>query len=346
MPVRLKDIAAELNLSKMTISKVLRGQTDVSEDTKARVLQRARELNYRPNTTARSLRTGQSFMMGLVMPGMGDDSLGEIARGVTLAIRSAGYGLVVCPSQNDPELEQQQIELLLSQQVDVLMIVSPEESAPFLEQLLQGHTAAQAAGQVTPLICVLRRFPGATGNFVGIDEEQVGRIACEHLIACGNKRIAYLRGPHTAVGDLRYAGFREALSDAGVVFHPELVVDAMGAETSEYRRGFDGMLRLLEGRGRPDGVMAYSDMIAVGAMDASLSRGVRIPESIAFVGSGNDVRLCEMRVPLSSVAIPGHEVGQKAGRMALRLAANGGTGVRKVLVAPQLVERGSRKRPR
>src|ERR1700753_1441234 len=114
MPVRLKDIAAELNRSTMTISKVLRGQTDVSEDTKARVLQRARELNYRPNSTARSLRTGQSFMMGLVMPGMGDDSLGEIARGVTLAIRSAGYGLVICPSQNDPELEQQQIELLLS----------------------------------------------------------------------------------------------------------------------------------------------------------------------------------------------------------------------------------------
>ena len=92
--------------------------------------------------------------------------------------------------------------------------------------------------------------------------------------------------------------------------------------------------------------MTYSDMIAVGAIDASLSRGIRIPESIAFVGSGNDAQLCEMRVPLSSVAIPGHEVGLKAGRIALRLVGNGGAVVRKVLVAPQLVERGSRKRPR
>jgi LacI family transcriptional regulator len=339
MPIRLKDIAAELNLSKMTISKVLRGQTDVSEDTKARVLQRARELNYRPNTTARSLRTGQSFMMGLIVPSMEDSYLGDVARGVTQAIRSAGYGLVVCPSQDDLELEQQQIELLLSRQVDALLIVSLEESAAFMGRLTKGQAA--------PLIFINHRFPGMAGSFVGIDEERVGSIACEHLIACGSKRIAYLRGPHTAVGDLRYAGFREALSDAGVPFHPELIVDAMGTDASEYRQGSDGMLRLLEGRGRPDGVMAYSDMIAVGAMDASLNRGLRIPENIAFVGSGNDVRLCEMRVPLSSVAIQGREVGQKAGRMALRLVAKSeNAGARKVLVAPLLVERGVRRRQR
>jgi LacI family transcriptional regulator len=339
MPIRLKDIAAELNLSKMTISKVLRGQTDVSEDTKARVLQRARELNYRPNTTARSLRTGQSFMMGLIVPSMEDRYLGDVARGVTQAIRSAGYGLVVCPSQDDRELELQQIELLLSRQVDALLIVSLEESAAFMERLTKGQAA--------PLIFVNRRFPGVTGNFVGIDEERVGSIACEHLITCGSKRIAYLRGPHTAIGDLRYAGFREALSAAGVPFHPELVVDAMGTDASEYRQGFDGMQRLLEGRGRPDGVMAYSDMIAVGAMDASLNRGLRIPESTTFVGCGNEVRLCEMRVPLSSVATQGHEVGQKAGRMALRLVAKSdGAGLRKALVTPQLVERGVRRRPR
>ena len=339
MPVRLKDIADDLNLSKMTISKVLRGQTDVSEDTKARVLQRARELNYRPNTTARSLRTGQTFMMGLIVPSMGDAYLCDVSRGISHAIRSAGYGLVVCPSQDDPELEQQQIELLLSRQVDALLIVSMEESALFYEQLSKGQTA--------PLIFVNRRFPGATGNFVGIHEEQVGRIACEYLIALGCRRIAYLRGPHTAIGDMRYAGFREALSDAGLVFHLDLVVDAMGAETAEYRRGFDGMLRLLEGRGKPDGVMAYSDMIALGAMDAALSKSVKIPESIAFVGSGNESKLCEMRVPLSSVAIPGLEVGQKAGRMALRLVAKSdGTGTRKVLVSPKLVERMSSRRSR
>src|ERR1700743_53455 len=177
MPIRLKDIAAELNLSKMTISKVLRGQTDVSEDTKLRVLQRAQELNYRPNKTARSLRTGQTFMMGLIVPSLGDVYLDGISRGISRAIRSAGYGLVVCPSQEDPELEQQHVELLLSRQGDVLIIVSMGEWAPFLEQL--------SNGQAAPLIFVNRRSPGSSGNFVGVDEERVGRIACEHLIGAG-----------------------------------------------------------------------------------------------------------------------------------------------------------------
>jgi LacI family transcriptional regulator len=333
MPVRLKDIAADLNLSKMTISKVLRGQTDVSEDTKARVLKRARELNYHPNTTARSLRTGQTFMMGLIVPSMGDSHLCDISRGITQAIRASGYRLVVCPSQDDPELEKQQIELLLSRQVDALLIVSMEESAPLLEGILKNPSA--------PLIFVSRRFPGTTGNFVGIDEEQVGAIACEHLASAGCRRIAYLRGPHTAAGDLRYAGFREALKQARLTFYPDLVLDTLGAEANEYRRGYDGMLRLLDVRTRPDGVMAYSDMIAIGAMDAALSRNIRIPETIAFIGSGNETKICEMRIPLTSVSIPGQEVGQKAGRLALRLVENKSASLaRKLLIAPRLIVRG------
>lgn len=340
MAVRLKDIARDLNLSKMTISKVLRGQTDVSEDTKARVLQRAKELNYRPNTTALSLRTGQTFMMGLVVPRMGDAYLCDVSRGISQAIRSAGYGLVVCPSQEDPELEQQQIELLLSRQVDVLLIVSIEEHAPFLEQLSKGQTA--------PLIFLNHRSPGISGNFVGVHEKRVGRIACEHLIASGCRRIAYFRGPHTAIGDMRYAGFRDALNDARLAFRSELVVDAMGGNAAGYRRGFEGMLRLLDGRGRPDGVMTYSDMVALGAMDAALSRGIKIPNGIAFVGCGNDTQLCEMRVSLSSVAIPGQEVGQKAGRMALQLVAksDGAGPPRRALISPKLMERSSSRRSR
>ena len=337
MPVRLKDIADDLKLSKMTISKVLRGQTDVSAETKARVLQRVKELNYRPNVTARSLRTGQTFTMGLIVPSMRETYWSEVAAGIDQVVRVAGFGLVVCPAQDDLEVEQQQLELLLARQVDALLIVSLQESASFFNQVFKGQTV--------PLIFVNRRLPGATGSFVGVHEEEVGHLACEHLIASGCRRIAYFRGPRTPIGDLRYIGFREALSDAGLLFHPELIVDGMDTEAAEYRRGFDGMIRLLAGRGRPDGVMAYTDMMAIGAIDASLSRGVSIPEGIAFVGSGNDGRVCEMKVPLTSVDLAGHEVGQKAGRMALRLVTgSSGAGTRRVLVSPWLVERSSSTR--
>ena len=337
MPVRLKDIADDLNLSKMTISKVLRGQADVSAATKARVLQRAKELNYRPNITARSLRTGQTFTMGLVVPSIGEMHLSGVAQGIGQIVRPAGYGLVICPAQNDPELEQRQIELLLARQADVLFIVSVQEGSSSLEQLCKEHPM--------PIIFLNRRFPGTTAGFVGTDEEEVGRLATEHLIASGCKRIAYLRGPRTSVGDLRYSGFRRALSEAGATFHAEMVIDAMGAETAEYKHGYEGAQRLLAGRNRPTGILAYTDMMAVGALDASLARGLKVPEEIAIVGSGNDSKLCQMRVPLSTVEIPAYEIGQRAGRMALRLVSDmNAAGPRNVLVSPKLLVRVSSKR--
>lgn len=337
MPVRLKDIADDLNLSKMTISKVLRGQTDISAATKARVLQRVKELKYIPNITASSLRTGQTMTMGLIVPSMGESHLAEIAGGVADVIRSDGYGLIVGDTRNDPELEQRQIELFLSHQVDALLIVSPQETSTFFAQM---HRPKKMH-----LVFVNCRPTGTTEGFVGVQEEAVGHIACEHLINTGCKRIAYLRGPRTVTGDLRCDGFRHAFGDRGLVFQPNLIIDSMGTGESEYRCGFDAMVKLLGRRGRPDGVMAYSDMIAVGAMDAALSLGVKIPEEMIFVGSGNDVLLCEMRTPLSSIDIAGREIGQKAGRMALRLIGEGkASGSRKVLVAPRLVKRASSAR--
>jgi LacI family transcriptional regulator len=334
MPVRLKDIADDLNLSKMTISRVLRGQTDVSAETKARVLQRVKELRYRPNAMARSLRTGQTSTLGLIVPSLRETYFSELARGVDQMVRSEGYGLAVCLTDGDAELEQRQIELLLARQVDALLVVSVQETTTFFEGL--------AIGESVPLVFVNRKVPGSTRSFVGLYEERVGRTAAEHLISVGCRRLAYLRGPRTPAGDLRYNGFREALHEAELPYHADLVIDGMGAEAAEYKRGFDGMRRLLSSRIRPDGLMAYTDMMAVGAMDAALSRGIRIPEGIAFVGSGNETRLCEMRIALSSVDAAGDEVGRKAGRLALQLISDTSkAGSRRILVSPKLVQRSS-----
>ena len=338
MPVRLKDIAEDLNLSKMTISKVLRGQTDVSAETKARVLQRAKELNYRPNITARSLRTGQTFSMGLVLPSLGDPYFAELTKGIEQAVRPAGYGLMVCPAEDDLEHEQRQIERLLAHQVDALLVVPVQESAAFFDELSRGGTA--------PLLFVNHGFPGDARSFVGVDQRRVGSVAAEHLIAAGCRRIAYLRGPRTSTGDLRYAGFREALAEARAAFHPEMVVGRGGAEIPEYAAGFAGMTKLLAMRTRPDGVMAYTDMMAVGAMDAALAQGVAIPGMMAFAGCGNEARICEMRTGLSSVDTAGYEVGLRAGRMALRMRSgetNGAAG-RRALVRPRMVRRASSMR--
>lgn len=133
MTVRLKDIASDLNLSKMTISRVLRGQTDVSAATKARVLQRMKELNYRPNIAARSLRSGNTFSIGLVIPSLADPFFTEVARGLVQTVRAAGYGLLISSAEGDPETERFEIGLQLSRQVDALLIVSVQQSTEFFD---------------------------------------------------------------------------------------------------------------------------------------------------------------------------------------------------------------------
>jgi LacI family transcriptional regulator len=334
MRVRLKDIAEDLNLSKMTISKVLRGQTDISDETKARVLKRVKELKYIPNISASSLRTGQTKTVGLVLPSIGSTYISEIAGGISQAMSAEGYGLIVSSSQEDAEVEQRQIEIFLSLQVDALLVVSMQETNTYFSQMQRSRRM--------PLIFVDQRPPGTAESYVGIHDEEVGRIACEHLIQNGCKRIAYLRGPRTAAGDMRAKGYRKALIEHGLNVQPDLVIESMHPEESEYKRGFEGMARLMSRRGRPDGVMTYSDMIAIGAMDAAACHGAKIPEELRFVGCGDDPLLCAMKIPLTSVNIAGHELGVKAAQLALRAIGNGKRkGIQRVLVKPRLVKRSS-----
>ena len=337
MRVRLKDIAEDLNLSKMTISKVLRGQTDISDETKARVLKRVKELKYIPNISASSLRTGQTKTMGLIVPSIGKTYLSEISTGINQVVSAEGYGLIVSSSQGDADYEQRQIEVFLSLQVDALLIVSLQETGSFFEQMQRSRKM--------PVIFVDQKPAGAAESYVGVNDEEVGRIACEHLIRRGCKRIAYLRGPRTAAGDMRAKGYRQALSEHGLPVQLDLLVESMHPEESEYKRGYDAIVRLLGRRGRPDGVMTCSDLMAIGAMDAAASHAVKIPEDLRFVGCGDDPQLCAMKIPLTSVNVAGRELGMKAGQLALRAIGNESQSrVHRVLVNPKLIKRKSSER--
>jgi LacI family transcriptional regulator len=116
----------------------------------------------------------------------------------------------------------------------------------------------------------------------------------------------------------------------------------MNPEEGEYQRGYEVMELLLARRGRPDGVMSYTDLLALGAMDAALHHGVRIPEELRFVGCGDDPQICRMRIPLTSIDLGGRKLGESAGKLALRAIASGNSdGARKLMVKPKLVRRKS-----
>src|SRR6185295_15998256 len=129
MAIRLKDIAQDLNISVVTVSKVLRDHPDIGPQTRQRVLQRMKELNYRPNLAARALVTGRSFAIGLVVPDLVHPFFGNVAKALSGVLRGKGYSLVLASSDDDPELEQEEIEQLLARRVDVLVVASAQRGA-------------------------------------------------------------------------------------------------------------------------------------------------------------------------------------------------------------------------
>ena len=336
MTVRMKDIATDLNLSKMTISKVLRGQTDVSEATKARVLQRAKELNYRPNISARSLRTGRTYRVGLVVPCIKELFFAVLAGSVVEHLRTAGYVVSLSAAEGEAEVERQEVEQQLAWRVDALILAS-----------VQSPTELQsfAAAQQIPLVLIPTGASVLRSNCVLLREEEIGRMAAEHLVSRGCRAIANVRGPRSGATDLRLGGFRAALGTAGLRFRPELVADADGLNMSEYQRGYSAADRLLSARPRPDGIVCHSDLLAVGVMDRLLAAGFEIPRDMLIIGCGNLLPVCEMRVPLTSLDLAPAELGERAAKMVLKLLRDkiGGTS-RNVSISPRLVLRQSTDR--
>ncbi len=329
-PVRLKDIARDLDVSVMTVSKVVRGCADVSAGTRKRVLARIQELNYQPNWVARGLAAQRTFMIGLVVPDLMHSFFAEIAKGVAAIVRPSGYDVVICDSEEDCALEASEIDHLLGRQVDGLILASaqPPSAAGVFERI---------AARGTPYVLVDRRFPTAQASYVGADDEAIGRLAANHLIERGCRRISHLAGPTTTPGAGRLQGYRQALAAAGMSAPEELVVHATGDAS-----GYDATRRLLRLSPRPDGIFGYNDPVAAGAMKAVLEAGIAIPGGIKVIGAGNVHYSDLLRVPLSTVDQSSHAIGRQAAEILLKaIGSKRKKAARTVLIEPVLVARES-----
>jgi LacI family transcriptional regulator len=336
LSVRLKDIARDLDLSLVTVSKVLRNQSDISSKTRERVLRRMHELNYKPNFAARSLATGRSYCFGLVVPSLLHPFFAEVAKGLVDTIRPKGYGLLISSSNEDEELERREAEQLLARQVEVLLVASSQRSPDYFQSIL---------GRGCSCILIDRKFPGLKANFVGGDDKEIGLLATRHLIRQGCRRIAHICGSSISTGAGRLEGYRRGLAERGMPLIPGMVVPAATADNSAEDSGYEAMRRLLRHKAPPDGVFCYNDPVAAGAMKAIVEAGLRIPDDVAIVGCGNARWTELLRVPLSSVDQGATRIGERAARMALRLTADKTPSTpRNVLLPVNLVVRASSSR--
>ena len=332
MAIRLKDIARDLGISTVTVSKVLRGNKDISEKTRARVLKRMRELNYKPNMLARGLASGRTYTVGLVVPDLVHPFFAEFAKSLAGTLRGAQMALLLASSEENPELEQQEIRTLLGRNVDVLLIASCQAQLKSFYEL---------GDERTPFLLVDRNFPYLAAHFVGSDDYEIGRLATEHLISTGRRRIAHIGGRAMSPSVERLRGYRDTLRRHQLDAPEDRIVTRERVEESGDEAGYQAMQELLKVRNRPDAVFCYNDLTAIGAMEAARAAGLSVPGDIAFVGTGNLRYARYLRVPLTSVDQQPEVLGLRAGELALEVMAKPELPSRSVLLSPRLVIRQS-----
>ena len=336
MAVTMKDIARELGVSVVTVSKVIRGHSDIGDKTRQRVLKRVKELNYQPNPMARALVTGNTFTAGLIVPDLVHPFFAEVATGLANTLRRKSYSLLISSSQEDPELERHEIKRLLGCRLDALVIASTQWTVESFRRIEE---------QKVPYILIDRAFLGVPANFVGVDDVKVGRMATEHLIDMGCERIANIRGPATSTAVGRLEGYNQVLSKHGMSPAQGYVIMGRSGDADSWSSGHEAMKTLLKLNPLPDGVFCYNDPFAIGAIDAILEDGLRVPQDIAVIGCGNLHFDKSLRVPLSSIDQQSAAIGDRAGKLLLSIiGAKTPPQPKSIMLEPRLVARESTRR--
>ncbi|MBL8232740.1 MAG: LacI family DNA-binding transcriptional regulator [Bryobacterales bacterium] len=305
-PATVKDIAAAIGVSVMTVSRALNGHSAVAGSTRKLILDKAAELNYRPNRVARSLVTSRSWMIGLIVPDISHTYYSEITRGAQEVLREAGYHLLLCMSNRDAQTEVEELNVLLSTQSEGLLVVSEqhESKAAMFDEIRR---------QRVPVVLIDRFFDGLDCSYTTTDDHQVGYLAAQHMIAQGHRRIAFLAGSDVSAARLRRDGFLAALRDSGVAIDEQLL------ESGSFRfaESHAATHRLLQLPVRPTAIVAANDMSAFGAIRACREIGLDVPHDMSVIGAGNVEGDQHPNPFLTTIGWDRLEMGRQAARMLL-----------------------------
>lgn len=308
----LKQIAKNLNLSQMSVSRAIHDQSGVSDETRDRVKEYVRRVHYRPNLAARALVQRKTQVLGVIYPSLRQTFWADIVLGIEEVAKAHGYTVLLAHSNDRCDVERGEIHTLLARQVDALLIASsdPEANSDVLREV-------QASGR--PLVLFDRYAENVDAPGVFCDDRDGARRLTEHMIALGHKRIVHLAGPPSlSVARDRLRGYKDAMSDANL---SEIVIQCGFGEEAG-RAAMRGLLERESGDGRMDAIFAAHDPVAFGVLDILRERGIKVPEEIALVCYTDVDHARHLAVPLTVMAQPTLEMGRETARLALRLLAN------------------------
>ncbi|WP_433347618.1 LacI family DNA-binding transcriptional regulator [Micromonospora sp. CA-111912] len=329
----IKEVARHADVSVGTVSNVLNRPDTVAPATRQRVLEAITELGYVRNDSARQLRAGQSRTIAIVVLDVANPFFTDVVRGAEQVVEEAGAMLIVCNSGEDGARERRHLELLEEQRVRGVLITPVRHgSQPHLEKLVD---------RGIPVVLVDRGAGRASRCSVAVDDVLGGRLAMDHLLDQGHRRIAYLGGPFSiAQVAERHAGAAAALDERGD--GAELRVATTASLTVAAGRRAAEDLLALPARQRPTAVFCANDLIALGVLQEVTTRGMRVPADVAIVGYDDIEFAGAAAVPLSSVRQPREQLGRTAAQLLLEEGESGETHRhRHVVFQPELVVRRS-----
>jgi DNA-binding LacI/PurR family transcriptional regulator len=343
VPVTIHDVARAAGVSVKTVSRVINNERWVQAETRERVLQTVRALDFHPNALARSLVANRTQTIGMVVPAVSNPFFAHGIDGSAAVADEHGYALSLASSgidPVDPAHETRRVRAMLTQHVaGIIMWTSSLSSAVVADLMEQARHLCPVVYIDRPLDPALA--PATRQQSILVQQEYVGSLATEHLLNEGRQRIAHVGARSGWPSEQRLLGYQRALASHDVAFHPQWV---RRAERATIREGGIAVTTLLARQPYPDAIFAYNDLLAIGALLACRQARCSVPDDIAIVGV-DDTQLAAMSVPpLSTVRLHQYQTGRQATMLLLQLIESDASAAQDIAVdvpAPDLIVRHS-----
>jgi len=308
MKSTLKDVAKKANLHSSTVSRVLRGEKKlrVSDETRKRVFDAAKELDYSPNQTARTLRMQKSFLIGLIVPDIANPFFARVARSIEMQGFEKGYTVIVCNTDENQDKEDKFLDTLLSRGIDGLIIAPVQDCTEQIQKLVDRNF---------PLVLFDRYFCDVETNAVLTNNFEASYEAIKILAKKGSKRVAFVSGRRDIyTTQQRLKGYEKAVEDFNLDNSESLIV----GDGFSFESGYEATKQLLKLEDSPTAMIVTGNLVSVGAMKAILEEGLSIPDDIAIIAFSDNIFSQYLVTPLSTIIHPIDEIGLEAFKILIK----------------------------
>lgn len=336
MRTTIEDVAREAGVSIATVSRFITGRGgNVADETRERLREVVDRLGYVPNAAARSLKTGRSYLIGVILSNIAHPYWSAVLSGVEEACQRRGYSVIVSSAGDKVEVENRYLRVFLDQRVDGILL-NPANADP--------ATVARWSALTCPVITLDRTLPGLPFGLVAMDNLLGARLAVEHLLGLGHRRIGFLSWHVANLTNRleRLQGYRETLAEAGITPDPALVRFADDGWNDGVRQAVD----LLRRPDRPTALVSASSTLNLQVLAGAKRLGLRVPDELSVVGYDESPWDPLLDPPLTTVATPAHRLGVTAAdRLCQAIDAGDAAPGGEVRLRPRLIVRRSSAPP-